>query len=180
MKIISQQKSWFASPEGQKHFAEISDKSNQIGFMYSYLLAICKENNAKYDQNILFKYAFFLTDAVLTAEMSYSSLPDFLDCEKNPYLAFVENSQDLVDLTEPINIYTYLLLITHGVVDPFLKSEWIYDGNTIIGCAEKIAEMKHNILPTQLPDVNMDLFNVAKEKEFIQLEIIWIFGKSFI
>lgn len=180
VNIISQQKNWYTSPEGQKYFAEISDKSDQIGFMYSYLLAICKENKADYDRNILFKYAFFLIDAVLTAGLSYSSLPDFLDCGKNPYLAFVENSQDLVDLKEPINIYTYLLLITHGVVDPFLKSEWIYGGHTIIGCAEKIAEMKHNILPTQLPDVNPDLFKVEKEKEFIQLAIIWIFGKAFI
>lgn len=177
MNFISQQKSWFTSAEGQKHFAEIPDKNDQIGFVHSYILAICKENNTKYDQNILFKYAFFLTDAVLTAGLPYSKIPDFLDCEKNPYLAFIEYSKDL---TEPLNIYTYLLLITHGVIDPFVRSEWIYGDISIIECAEKIAGLKHNVLPTQLPDIDAGLFKVEKEKEFIQLAIIWIFGKSLI
>ena len=177
MNIISQQENWFSSTEGQQYFAKIPSRDDQIGFMYSYLLAICKNNSIKYEKQILFNYAFFLSDAVLTSGLSYSKLPDYLDCEKNPYLAFIKNSSEI---TETAKIYTYLLLITHDIVNPFSQSEWIYDDISIIGCAEKIAELKHNVLPTQLPDVNMDLFDVAKEKEFIQLEIIWIFGKSFI
>ena len=177
MNIISQHENWFSSAEGQQYFAKIQRRDDQIGFMYSYLLAICKNNSIKYEKQILFNYAFFLSDAVLTSGLSYSKLPDYLDCEKNPYLAFIKNSSEFDDEKK---IYTYLLLINHNVVNPFEKGEWIYNKLSIIECADKVIELKHNVLPTQLPDVKVELFEVEKEKEFIQLEIIWLFGKSFI
>jgi len=182
MKIISKNQEWFSGNEGQQHFEKCKDLAERSMFIYSYLKAICDENKTKYDHTPLFKIAFLLADAVFTSELSYAKLPDFLDVQKNPFLAYVKNTPAIID--EEI-VYASLLSILHSIANPFSKKEWIF-GEEITGKEDlilrqsklkfKLIELEHQFEYSPLTLVNPEDYKIESDKEFIQLEIIWLMG----
>lgn len=177
MNFIFKHENWFLSDDGKDTFNKVANLEERIAFLYSYLRAICEDSKKEYDDIILFKLAFLLADGVLGANLSYSRLPDFLDSKTNPFIAFVKNSETL---TAKDNIYISLLSITHEIANPFVKSDWIFNESMMREdkLKEQLENLEHDFIGESNFLPNPECFNIDKAKEFIQLQIIWLFAQT--
>lgn len=179
MRIIQQEEKWFSGPEGQVQFSQTTEFEEKIAFVYSYLRAIRKNDNTANDQNALFKIAFLLADSVLSSNLPYAKLPDFLDETKNPFIAYVKN---ISGIGNNMVLYVAFLSILHEIVNPFVTGDWIYDLQTMqeTEISKKLKSLNHEFIPSNssLFCINPDDYKIDEDKESIQLEIIWLFTNS--
>lgn len=176
MELLKKDKQWFLSDEGSKKFAALSSVGERAVFIYSYLKTFASETLEK--ENILFKTAFLLADAVVNSAVEYGAYPKLLDETANPFVAFISNAKR--EYTEE-QIYCIYLSFIHNIADPFKKTEWVYSDSILkeYGYIDKIYELGHMfVIPN--PDflINSEDYECDEEYNMIQLEIIWLFGKK--
>ncbi len=173
MELIKKEKSWFLSEEGGKTFAALDSVGDRAVFIYSYLKNIANERFEK--NNIIFKTAFLIADAVYNSDIEFSQYPNLLNEQVNPFIAFLKNAKISYSNEQ---IYCIYLAFVHSIADPTKKNEWIYsekyfkDKHYLFKC-EELGHMF--VMPNEslLPD--MSAYKCSPKLELIQLEIIWLF-----
>lgn len=183
MKLILQNEGWFSTNDAAAAFEGCEGLEDRSGFLYSYLKAICKEQNKEYEDSILFRIAFLLADGVWEAKLPYCTIPDFLSPKENPFLAYVRN---VASLTTSDNFFIPLLSVLHQIADPFSKQDWIFtiDFKDADAVGKKLTELGHLfIIYGESLAQDAEAFRIDSKLDFVQLQIIALFsiyGKSVI
>ena len=176
MELLNNDKKWFLSDEGSKLFATLDNVNDRAVFIYSYLKSFSNEVFEK--ENILFKTAFLLADAVFNSQVAYSSFPKILDEKVNPFVAFFANAKR--EYTQE-QIYCIFLSFIHNVADPFKKTDWIYNDSSFKD-NEYLNKLNDEgrlfFVPNETLLPEKDAFKCEEVYNMIQLEIIWLFLKN--
>lgn len=178
MKLVFQNENWFTTEEATKTFEECTNLEDRSSFLFCYLRAICKSQNKQFEEKFLYKFAFMLADGVWESGLPYCNAEDFLSLSKNPFVAFLINAKSFMPKD---NIYIPLLSILHNIADPFTKNDWIYtidfkNKDTVV---EKLKTLDHLFIDgTDLTVADPKVYQVEKNLEFLQLQIISLFTDS--
>ena len=174
MRYISKNLEWFCSQEGLNCLEKAVNLEERIDFIYNYLVSICKNNQTDYEEIAVFKIAFLLSDAISKSNLEYTQNDKILDDQINPFVAFINNANTIHD---DGTLGLLLLSILHEIANPFLKNDWIYDEkyNDYNVLVEHLEQLDHKFDSGSIMLVDTKAFETDKEKELIQLEIIWLF-----
>ena len=178
MKLILENENWFTTQEATKVYEECASLEDRSSFLFSYLRAICKEQNKTFEDTLLYSFAFMLADGVWGAGLDYCNSEDFLSPQKNPYIAYFKNAGSFASTD---NIYIPLLSIVHNIADPFSKNNWIYtiDFKDKEKVVEKLKSLDHLFLDDiDLTAADPEVYQVESNVEFLQLQIISLFTDS--
>lgn len=173
MELINNNSQWFLSTQGQTVFENCKNIEDRSVFVYSYLKTISAESLEK--DSFLFRIAFLISDAIYNSNTQYSSFPEILNSDKNPFVAYVKNAKKVYSIEAN---YCILLSILHGIADPFNASDWIYDQSLFEkeGYVEKIKEFgKCFIENKNTVIVDVDDYAIDESLRFIQIELAWLF-----
>lgn len=174
MELVKKEREWFLSPEGEKVYMELGELSEKIIFVYSYLKTITSKNMDV--QNCLFKIAFFLVDGLGSSNVSYKNYPDLLAADKNPFIAFLQNSRKCYSNKK---MYIILTLILQDYVDAMNTTEWIYNDDFFVSdkYKEKLEEKNLHLLPNNDTEfVDIDNYKNTNNIGEAQLQLVWLFG----
>lgn len=144
-------------------------------FFYSYLKAAVKDRFDK--ENTLFKIAFFFADALYSSEKPYGRYPQILDPNRNPFLQYLENTDNYYGNETTYTIFTAILQEKVNTAD---LSEWIYDANflTSENLWDELLEKEIEYLPSSdLYMVDPASYEIKDSDVFLQLELVWMFLK---
>lgn len=144
-------------------------------FFYSYLKASVKDHFDK--ENTLFKIAFFFADALYSSKKPYGRYPQILDPNRNPFLQYLENTDNYYGNETTYTIFTAILQEKVNTAD---LSEWIYDANflTSENLWDELLEKEIEYLPSSdLYMVDPASYEIKDADVFLQLELVWMFLK---
>lgn len=172
MELLNKETQWFFSEEGIRSFQALRSLEDRSVFLYSYLKTVANERLEK--DNLIFKTAFFIADALYGSSVAYAEYPDVIDKTKNPFVAYLANLKEPCPLEV---VYCAFIAILHGLVDAFNPSEWIYDRkySKKDNMLEKLGETDHAFLPDGPAIVNPSIYEIDAGLEPIQLKIVWMF-----
>lgn len=195
MKLIAKAASWFLSGEGTGAYAALSSLEERSVFVYSYLRQIVDESFEEDD--ILFKTAFLIADALCGSALPYGQYPDVINPAKNPFVAFLKNSKKYKN---PTGVFFAYLAILQGVVDPMDKTSWVYETSSYspvdfeeamftaanwksMNDEEREAnEARLRVQKILYEDTGRTMLShycleIPEEMQSIQLKIVWLFGQ---
>lgn len=173
MEIIKKETQWFFSEDGVQSFHALQTLEDRSVFIYSYLKTVVNDQLEK--DNLIFKTAFFLADALCGSVLAYANYPDVIDKTKNPFVAY------LMNLKEPCSseiVYCTFLAILQDLVNPFNPSEWIYskEYQSKDKMLKKLGEMDRQFIFSGSTNfVDPADYQIDAALEPIQLKIIWMF-----
>ena len=173
MELLKYDASWFKSAAGQSYFSQLHTLEDKSVFMYSYLKKLAP---AEFDKDqILFKTALFLADAVYGSALPYGAFPNFTDPQKNPYIAYLSTA---TNPPQPMVLWAIYASILHGTVDPVQRDSWIYqkfDGDLL---SEELKEVGCNFgfHPAILESPSR--FDIQEELQLVQMKLAWFFAKA--
>ena len=172
MEIIKKETQWFFSEEAKRSFNALKSLEDQTVFIYSYLKTVANAQLEK--DNLLFKTAFFIADALHGSTLDYADYPSLIDKTKNPFVAYLTNLKEPCPLEV---VYCTFIAILQGLVDAFDPSEWIYSKKyqSKDGMMEKLGEMDRRLIPDGPAIVDPSVYRIDAALEPIQLKIIWMF-----
>ena len=174
MRLLNFDANWFCSTQGQTAYSSLRTLEDRSVFLYSYLKKITKADFEK-DQ-LLFRLSFFLADAVAGSELPYSAYPALVDPAKNPFVAYLKNTTLCPGSRA---VYCICLAILHGIADPFVQNNWIYqkelqDADYL---EEKLSELDKNFVATSVSLADPDAFAIDAPLRIVQLKLIWLLGQ---
>jgi len=163
------------SESGGKAFSSLQTLEDRSIFLYSYLKNVSSKDFEK--NQLLFKIAFFLADAILGSSLPYASYPDLLDPKKNPFVAYLTTAKLCPDTQ---TLYCIYLSVLHNIADPMNGNEWIYDEQIYEqgGMEAKLEELGRNFCEGAVTMPNPDVFEIDASLQLIQLKLIWLFGQQ--
>lgn len=175
MELLKKDTAWFLSEEGSKRFAALDSLGERTIFIYSYLKTIANESFEK--DKMLFKMAVFIADAVYASDVPYSKYPEILRADRNPFVAFLQNSKTFSGKEKT---YIILTAVLNNKANAFDKSEWIYDREILDSndLESDLEERKIEFLPgytTMM--IDPEVYNIDSKLKLLQLELVWIFLK---
>ncbi|MBE6809755.1 MAG: hypothetical protein E7521_01685 [Ruminococcaceae bacterium] len=175
MELLKKDTAWFLSDEGGKKFATLSSLEERTIFIYSYLKTIASESFEK--DKTLFKLALFIADIVCNSDVDYNKYPEILKSDSNPFVAFLANAPKFYG-----NEITYIILtaILHNKVNPFDKSEWIYNEAVIDSddFIEDLSERGIKLFSTSsLIMIDPENYDIDQKLQQLQLALVWMFLK---
>ncbi len=174
MELLKNGREWFLSPEGTKAYNELNKLGEKIVFVYSYLKIIANKNMDT--QNCLFKIAFFLVDGLSSSNVSYKNYPDLLSADKNPFIAYLQNSKKCYSNKK---MYIILSSILQGYADAFKTTEWIYNDDYFVSnkYKEKLKEKNLSLLPDDSDEfIDIDDYKNDNNVGEAQLQLVWLFN----
>ena len=174
MKLIKNDVSWFLSKPGCDAFASLNTLEHRAVFLYSYLKQIAK--NAFDEDQVLFRTAFLLADAIKGSSLPYSTYPAIIDPQKNPFVAYLKNAEKFPGKHV---VYYVFLSILHGIAAPQNADAWIYDEELEDQdyLAEKLEELGKSFYSGSVSMADADDFTVEESLQTVQLKLIWLFGQ---
>lgn len=180
MELINKERSWYFSDEAKAQFEKLPSLADRTTFLYSYLKTIAVPELEK--DNFLFKMAFLLADAVYHSTFAFAKYPLLITVDENPFINYISNLKAYY--SHEIQ-RALLLLVIQGRVEPNNTEEWIYDVNLFQqdGFAEKLNTIVEGIRGSEYMEQegrmsDPDYFELPEDRRFIQLEILWLFGKQ--
>lgn len=180
MELITRERSWYFTDEAKGQFEKLPSLADRTMFLYSYLKTVADPALEK--DHTLFKLAFLLADAVFSSTFDFAKYPALIEPEENPFMNYISKQK---------NYYSYeiqrafLLLIIQGRVDPSNEKEWIYDEALFKqdGFTEKLNSIVEGIEGSEYMEQEgrmcaPDYYKLPEDRSFMQLEILWLFGKQ--
>ena len=181
IELLKHDVAWFFDEQGIAEFGTLESLEDRTFFLYSCLIKQVpwepdnmKVKRSEYlpvKEQVLFRVAFFLADAVLWSGLPYGSYPAVLNPAKNPFVAYLTNTKRCL---APYKIYYTYMSIIHGVADPMKKDEWIYDNRD--NWLSHLAEINHDIRKDDEKMIDPELFKVAENLQVLQLKLLWHFA----
>ena len=165
MDVIERNADWFTSEEGIRAFEALTTKGDRTIFLYSYLKA-ASVSSVKTSKHLI-KVAFFLEDAVASSSLPYATYPAIIDCEQNPFAAYITR---ITKAPSAKDLLCAFLSILHGICDPL----------THTGDMDTLAYSDKFYADNDLPMLRLDpdLFEIQEDLRMIQLEILWLFERE--
>ena len=175
MELLKKDTMWFLTDEGGKQFAALSSLEERTIFIYSYLKTLTNESFEK--DKTLFKMAFFIADAVCSSDVDYNKYPEMLNTKSNPFVAFLANAPKYYGKEKT---YVILTAILHNKVNPFDKSEWIYNEAVIESDSfvDDLSERGIELFSTSsFSMIDPENYDINPNLQLLQLALVWIFLK---
>ena len=172
MELLKKETQWFFSEEGIRSYQALQSLEDRSVFVYSYLKTVANEQLEK--DNLIFRTAFFIADALFGSSVAYANYPGVIDKTKNPFVAYLTNLKEPCPLEV---VYCTFIAILQGLVDAFDPSEWIYSKKyqSKDEMMEKLGEMDRRLIPDGPAIVDPSVYRIDAALEPIQLKIIWMF-----
>lgn len=174
MELINYEASWFLSKPGCDAFASLQTLEERSVFLYSYLKQAARVNFE--EDQLLFRTAFFLADAVMESDLPYSKYPALVDPEKNPFVAYLLNADTCPGIR---TVYYIFLSILHGIADPFKHNAWVYNKQIsdpeYLG--EKLTELGKCFCEIGIEMPSVEAFAIEESLQTVQLKLIWLLGQ---
>ena len=161
------------SDQGRKALSGIDTTVELTDFTYHYLKSMIGQKQL-FKDDILYRVAFVLADAVAGSNRPYAGKEALLNAASHPFIAYFER---LSRPLSPKSLCFELLLILFGAVDPFSAAEWIYDTSRQ-GYSEdeyKQIALEHGI---DFETVLRRDYAGTEDVRLIMCEIIWLIGKD--
>ena len=174
MEQIKKKAEWFGSEEGVGFFLSCETPEEKIRFLASYIYALRQDKEPEKDEENIFKLAILLGDGVLSSGLPYAELPQFLDPEKNPFLALC---RDLPWVNKVAHLYLATLTVLHQKADAFDSNEWIYRLEDEQLSVDEVIEKRGFFIGRSREDP--EHYQIEPELAFLQLQIIWLFGTTY-
>ena len=174
MELINHEAPWFLSSAGCNAFASTKTLEDRSVFLYSYLKQIAPEDFDK-DQ-VLFRTAFFLADAIMGSTLPYSTYPALINPEKNPFVAYLSNISQYPGAK---TVYYIFLSILHGLAMPIRQNEWVYDQQISEPeyMQQKLTELGRCFCSSDIDMASVDAFSIEESMQPVQLKLIWLIGQ---
>lgn len=162
---------WYFSQEGVNAYSQQDSLDKRTQFLYSYLNKISSPGFLK--SGVLFKIAFFFADGVSESTLPYASYPEIINDSKNPFLKYLIKG----DFCSEKALYHVFMSILHCVVDVADDSSWIYDRDSLrTGMYKTKLIIDNHDVSSEFPDYK--IFSVEQKLQFMQLQLIWLFGQE--
>ena len=160
---------WYFSQEGINSYAQQDTPEKKTLFLHAYLR---KVSPGFLESGVLFKVAFLLADGVASSSLPCATYPNIIDETKNPFICYLIKGKYYSEKV----LYHIFLSILHGIVDTADDKAWIYDDELLSdgGYTRILRDSMHDysdFMPMY------PAFKVNKGCEFLQLQIIWMFGE---
>ena len=174
MELVKYEAHWFLSSAGCNAFTATKTLEDRSVFLYSYLKQIASE---KFDEDqMLFRIAFFLADAVADSGLPYCTYPALIDPGKNPFVAYLSNATQYPGAK---SVYYIFLAILHGLAMPIRQNEWVYDQriSDLEYMEEKLTELGKCFCASNVGMASADAFSIEESLQPVQLKLIWLMGQ---
>ncbi len=176
MEYLNRDVAWYTGAEGVNTYKKLQSLEDRTVFLYAYLQKMVHTSFDK--DNTCFKAALFFADAVAESRLPYSSYPELVDPQKNPFLAYMVNLGK-----NPGNrvLYYGFMSVLHEIADPMKQNSWIYDMNLMTSddLQDKLVELEHNFYDEEGPHMPNPLaFDIDEALSDLQLKLIWFFGNK--
>ena len=171
MELTKQSAAWFLSKPGCDAFNALKTLEDRSAFLYSYLKQII---NVDFEEDqLLFRIAFFFADAIMGSTLPYNTYPALIDPEKNPFVAYLENTDHFPGSKV---VYYIFLSILHSIAMPIKQNEWVYDQQLKEPeyLEKKLEELGKPFFVSGLGMVSADVFAIEKSLQQVQLKLIWL------
>ena len=169
-KLFEKNEEWFFTSEACSEFDKLDTLADRTAFINAYLMAVLGQGERS--GNWLLKFALLLADEIHKSDLDYAKYPDLIDKQKNPFVASVLNSK--YECEEEVFYYT-LLAVLHEFSNPLDPDDWIYRYESDFDDFKNIVE-KHCKAFESILSGDPSAYEIAENKEKIQMEIIWLFG----
>ena len=174
MELLNFDANWFYSEKGQKAYSSIKSLEDRSVFLYSYLRKIAP---ADFDEDqMLFRIAFFLADAVMDSTLPYSTYPALIDPQKNPFVAYLANVNQYPGAQ---TVYYVFLSILHGLATPIRQNDWVYEKRISEPeyMQEKLTDLGKCFCASAVGMADADAFAIEEALQPVQLKLIWLMGQ---
>ncbi len=168
--------SWYTTDAGVKAYQALRTQEDKTLFFYAFLQK--KLHKSFENDNICFKFALFLADAVANSSLPYSTYPEIIDPQKNPYLAYLVCWEKYPGKRV---LYYGFMSILHGLADPMLRNSWIYDKDLMGSEAlqHKLVELERNFYNEDAALIPSPLaYEIEDNLSDLQLKLRWFFDKK--
>lgn len=174
MELVKYNAQWFLSKAGCNAYSGLKTLEERSVFLYSYLKQIAKADFE--EDQLLFRIAFFLADAIMGSALPYSTYPALIDPEKNPFVSYIKNADQCPG---GMAVYHIFLSILHGIAMPVKQNEWIYDQQISEPeyMQEKLTDLGKCFCASAVGMADADAFAIEESLQPVQLKLIWLMGQ---